>query len=751
MSIDSPLEDLLDEWEDRYAAGDPISLEELCADCPELLPEMQRRVAAIQQMDGRLDTVDQSTGGDGTDSRDGKLNVNSLVLAYDSKLGHLLFHAKGGLGSVYVAKDQKLHRDVAVKFIHRRLLREPEARARFLIEAEVTARLEHPGIIPVHGFGQNDDGRLYYVMRFIQGDTLEAAIKRFHDSGNRPNGLALHQLLTAFVAVCRTIAYAHNCGIVHRDIKPENIMLGKYGETLVVDWGLALPVGRDERARSSGERTLMPSGGSQSGSASGTGAGTPAYMSPEQHAEAEVIGPASDIYSLGVTLYKLLCGQNPFQAKHHHELKQKVIRGEFVRPRKLNSAIPLALEAICLRAMAVQPEQRYASALDLAADVEHYLADDPVQAFREPISYKLARWTRRHRSGALIAASSVAVLLLGAIGSAFWFSHVANITESARSDAVAAQKASLETSAYFAAQLFGGEVDRRWRVLEAEANSQRLREMMQAVRQDPANRELWRPVQAWLTQRKDEHAAATGASNWLVNFVDGVQIARAPLTEETRKTIGENFAYRNYFHTLRKDFETPEAALAALENKTAARISGPHLSAPYIAKPQNTLKVAFTVPIWSSDPEDPSREMLGILGLSLDLGAFKVLKDAMLVDLNETWLDGQMYQGLVLQHPKLDELNTNTADRTALLKPINPQLVERLSAMQAEAVATAHNNPQGVVSSLLLTDFRDPFQSADDAARSRAACSAVLVRGRENGVEKTGWVVIVAESDLQSE
>jgi serine/threonine protein kinase len=157
-------------------------------------------------------------------------------------------HARGGLGEVFLAEDQELHREVALKEIQAPYAQDPPSRARFLLEAEVTGRLEHPGIVPVYGLGTYADGRPFYVMRFIRGANLKEAIGQFHeaDRAKRQPGersLALHQLLRRFLAVCNTVAYAHSRGVLHRDLKPGNIMLGRYGETLVVDWGLAKAVG----------------------------------------------------------------------------------------------------------------------------------------------------------------------------------------------------------------------------------------------------------------------------------------------------------------------------------------------------------------------------------------------------------------------------------------------------------------------------------------------------------------------------
>jgi eukaryotic-like serine/threonine-protein kinase len=191
-------------------------------------------------------------------------------------------------------------------------------------------------------------------------------------------------------------------GVLHRDLKPGNIMLGKFGETLVVDWGLAKSVGRPEAAPASAtmdDRTLVPQSGSDlRGTELGARLGTPAYMSPEQAAgRIDELGPASDVYSLGATLYCLLTGRAPFNDQDLPELLRKVEQGEFSPPRKLKGWIDPALEAVGLKAMATKPAQRYRTPRVLADDVEHWLADEPVSAWREPIRRRLRRWSRRHR------------------------------------------------------------------------------------------------------------------------------------------------------------------------------------------------------------------------------------------------------------------------------------------------------------------------------------------------------------------
>jgi eukaryotic-like serine/threonine-protein kinase len=331
-------------------------------------------------------------------------------------------HARGGLGEVYVAHDEELHREVALKEIQDRHADDPHSRARFLLEAEITGGLEHPGVVPVYGLGQYADGRPFYAMRFIRGDSLKDAIQRFHeaerpgrDAGERR--LAFRELLGRFVDVCNAVAYAHSRGVLHRDLKPGNVMLGKYGETLVVDWGLAKVVGRDGRAGGdeTGEPTLRPSSGSGVAETQyGSAVGTPAYMSPEQAAgRLDQLGPASDVYGLGAVLYSVLTGKAPVDGKDHGEVLRRVERGEVAPVRQANPAVRAALAAVCQKALALRPVDRYATPLELAAEVEHWLADEPVAAYPEPLSARLGRWARRHRGLTAAAAAAVLVGLAG--------------------------------------------------------------------------------------------------------------------------------------------------------------------------------------------------------------------------------------------------------------------------------------------------------------------------------------------------
>jgi serine/threonine-protein kinase len=429
------LDALLLRYEDSKCPGPALSPEELCRDCPELLDELRRQIHSLEAMNALLDWSGTEPTSELTSERSRPTSTAAQpgeALATGAQYRVIGLHARGGLGEVHRAWDENLGREVALKCMQPLHACNPASRGRFLREAEVTCRLEHPSIVPVHGVGQDAAGRPFYAMRFVGGQTLHEAIQRFH-ADNPPSRdpaarrLALRQLLGRLVAVCNTVAYAHSRGILHRDIKPGNILLGTYGETLLVDWGLAKVVGSGQWAVGSEEPGIrsQESGASEAAPALLPTAhcplpteedqviGTPAYMSPEQAAgRSDLLGPASDVYSLGTTLHTLLTGQSPFPTGEVADVLDRVQRGEVLSPRRSKRDVPRALDAICQKAMARQPEGRYASAFDLAADLEHWLADEPVLAWREPWTDRARRWLGRHRTW--VAAAAAALLAVTA-------------------------------------------------------------------------------------------------------------------------------------------------------------------------------------------------------------------------------------------------------------------------------------------------------------------------------------------------
>ena len=275
----------------------------------------------------------------------------------DDQLNHLLGVAgaryafveelgRGGMGAVYLAEDRELDRLVAIK-----VLNTPEAtdelRARMIREAQIIARLEHPGIVPVHDAGTLPDGRIFYAMKYVRGSRLDEYAAQ---------GPSLNDRLRKFQAVCDAVAFAHAHGVIHRDLKPQNIMIGAFGEVLVMDWGVAKI--RDDPRQSALYNT-----------SDGTVIGTRDYMSPEQARGEVEIDERADVYSLGVVLKYLLTEQ------------------------KVNKQA----RAIYLKATAREPEARYTSASELSADIGHLLDAEPVSAYRESVPEKAWRWISKNR------------------------------------------------------------------------------------------------------------------------------------------------------------------------------------------------------------------------------------------------------------------------------------------------------------------------------------------------------------------
>jgi serine/threonine protein kinase len=414
------LDRLLLLWDEHCQRGRDLAAEESCADCLGLVAELRRRIEALRTFDthlqserGMIDLASMPVDQDG----DGAVANRGLP-------GHLRatdiyriqqFHAHGGLGEVLCARQDELARNVAVKRIRPDKLRDA-SRRRFLREAVITARLQHPGIVPIYSLGRDDDDP-FYTMPFIQGETLQEAITAFHGDESLSRdpgrwGLWLRVLLQRFITVCNTMAYAHDQGIVHRDLKPSNIMLGQYGETLVMDWGLAKRLGSDEDAAEDAVGAPSPGPLSEENTSTGEVLGTPRYMSPEQ-TTGQPVGPASDLYSLGVILYTVLTGKPPYREASPEDLLQPVREGAVVPPRARDKRISRALEAICQKAMSVRPDDRYPSARAMADDITAWLADEPVSAYPEPWSFRSRRWIGRHRT--LILVGAIGLLLATAI------------------------------------------------------------------------------------------------------------------------------------------------------------------------------------------------------------------------------------------------------------------------------------------------------------------------------------------------
>ncbi len=403
--------------------------------------------------------------------------------------------ARGGLGQIWLANDTRLRREVAYKEMLPAGLKNRAALERFLEEAQITGQLEHPGIMPIYDIGYQPNGAPFYSMKLVRGETFEKHIAAYHESPKddpeRP--IKFRKLLRQFIDICNALAFAHDRGVLHRDLKPLNVMIGAFGETLVLDWGLAkvmdlaspatddqAPVTTSTSSLGEGDATLVQTegpvtqvsvgqsqthggatvgGGTRGGTMAGTRKmiftdvrsigsqtmmgsvmGTPAYMPPEQATgKLDELDPRSDIYSLGGILYKLLTNQQPIEKGKIQEVLDRVINNKIIPPRQHDLSIPAALAAIAMKALAKLRDDRYSNALLLAADVEAWMADEPVSCFEDPPLVKARRWVKKHRTAVTTTAAIAGVIIVGSIGSAWLkaaeLSRLRNVAQVALRDA----------------------------------------------------------------------------------------------------------------------------------------------------------------------------------------------------------------------------------------------------------------------------------------------------------------------------
>jgi len=305
--------------------------------------------------------------------------------------------ARGGMGVVYAAQDQMLERRVALKVLDV-LFPDSDLAHRLNREARVLARLEHPGIVPVHDVGTLADGRVFYAMKFVEGQRLDKHIESV---------LSLPDRLRLFLRICDAVAFAHARGVLHRDLKPANVMVGAFGEVLVMDWGLAKIVRDPAPAETpadpdatiiqvpSAQRAEPDTAQASAVTGHGTILGTPGYMSPEQaRGDIAQLDQRSDIFSLGALLCFLAATPAPQQGARSAWKKDK------------------SLDAICAKATANNPDDRYSSVSELSSDVSRYLDGLPVTARRETILEKVARFYRRYTVPILLIAAYLVMRIL---------------------------------------------------------------------------------------------------------------------------------------------------------------------------------------------------------------------------------------------------------------------------------------------------------------------------------------------------
>src|SRR5688572_1455032 len=354
--------------------------------------------------------------------------------------------ASGGMGTIFRVWDSDLRRNLAMKVMHGKGVGsshatdgsggrtvDPERLGRFLEEAQITGQLDHPGVVPVHDLGIDSKGRCYFTMRFVRGRELKDV---FDLAREGKDGWTRTKVLGVILKVCEAMAYAHSKGVVHRDLKPANVMVGRFGETYVMDWGLARVLGRrdshdlrlkprpEDASAMSLVRTVRRGQMEENPESSlvtmdGDVIGTPSYMAPEQaRGKLDEVGPRSDVYSLGAILYYMLTGQAPYvkpgERVSPHTVLARVLDGPPTPVEKLDRREPAELVAICTKAMERDPERRYASMLEVADDIQAFLENRVVRAYERGSLAEFKKWVVRNKGMAAGLAGMITLALASA-------------------------------------------------------------------------------------------------------------------------------------------------------------------------------------------------------------------------------------------------------------------------------------------------------------------------------------------------
>ena len=326
------------------------------------------------------------------------------------KYGELKTLAEGGTGKLYTTTDKNLLRTVAYKTLHTDLRDSEIETKRFLREARVTANIQHPGTLPVYELGRDREGQLFFTMKKVEGrDLRQILLDLRHEIPDVMDEFPLPRLLDILIQVCQTIAYAHDVGVIHRDLKPANVIIGKFGEVYVLDWGLAKVLGSPslsspelmEEEKDNADFSLTPVGRHY---------GTPMYMSPEIARGDAELDHRADVFSLGIMLFEILTHRFLVEGEDFVEIKKKLLEKPFPLPREIapEKSIPKDLQAICLKALKRDKEERYSGVTGLLADLQRFRHDEEVSVYWYSGWEKLTRWNHRHAYSILSILSALA-------------------------------------------------------------------------------------------------------------------------------------------------------------------------------------------------------------------------------------------------------------------------------------------------------------------------------------------------------
>lgn len=447
--------EIFEAYLERLEAQQAEPLEEFLENHPELRTELARLAREHEELfdDGPRTPSNEETSDAEADDAIDPAETPSLQLLnrLEDRKGNSRYKllgevARGGMGAVLRVRDEDLNRNLAMKVVLGKAPRsgdtpeaDPKTLARFLEEAQITGQLDHPGIVPVHELGLDPGGRAYFTMKLVKGEDFSKIIEKVHGPDE---SWTLTRALNVLLKVCEAMSYAHAKGVIHRDLKPANIMVGRFEEVHVMDWGLARVLGEkdthdlriadvaDTRSFDTArhqEREQRPD--TPLVTMDGTIVGTPAYMPPEQaRGELAEVDRRSDVYALGSVLYHLLTGQVPFVPRGARVSPRTILIRVLDGPPKAVhqlAPVPAELEAICDKAMARRPAERYASTAELAEDLRDFLEERVVQAYRTGALVELRKWIRRNRTTAVFGGIATVAILAGLISSWILFINAA--------------------------------------------------------------------------------------------------------------------------------------------------------------------------------------------------------------------------------------------------------------------------------------------------------------------------------------
>ncbi|MCY2961757.1 MAG: bifunctional serine/threonine-protein kinase/formylglycine-generating enzyme family protein [Planctomycetota bacterium] len=407
----------------RVERGETVDIEREAAAHPDLADDLRGLHARWSRVEGWLGelAVDEATLDSVERALRGPEPLDEATAAELSRLADPERHrrryerielvATGGMGEVWRVLDRDLGRELALKRLKTRS-RDPRQLRRFLAEAKLTARLEHPGIVPVHDSGIDDDGRVWFTMPLVRGENLARLLNPTPATAPISRA-ALPEVLECLLKACDAVAYAHARGIVHRDLKPANVLIGAFGEVYVVDWGLARA--RDAEPTTSARHSSTDDSRGAAETRHGDVLGTPAYMPPEQAAGGTgPVDPRVDVYALGAILWHALCGRPPYTGASGAAVIDAVLAGAPETLARAAPDAPVELAAICERAMSRDPAARYADVRELSEDLRAFLAGRVVRAHRTGAFPELVKWCRRNGALATTIAVATVALVIGA-------------------------------------------------------------------------------------------------------------------------------------------------------------------------------------------------------------------------------------------------------------------------------------------------------------------------------------------------